>query len=111
MADNQKPNTLVLDPEKGFALEYVQDPKGHLWRYGRNLVYLVRRVGETLSPIDLPQKMGEPPEKLYRALHWKKEAAILFTLQNPLLEKLKTIGIYVLIAVLLFFIFLIFSSI
>lgn len=110
MGNKKELNTLVLDPAEGFDLEHIENPQGHLWHYGKNLVYLMKRIDKILSPVDLPPKMGEPPEKLYRALHWKKEAVILFTLQNPLLEKLKTIGIYVLIAVLLFFIFLIFSS-
>jgi len=116
MDKKQIPNTMVLDLKKGFGLEYVQDPKGRLWRYGKSRVYLMKRSygtngdNGTLVPYELPLKMGEPPEKLYRALHWDKEAEILFTLRNLLLEKLKVIGIYLLIGIELLFLFLIFSS-
>jgi hypothetical protein len=113
----RNPNTLVLDPKKGFGLEYIQEPKGRLWNYGKRRVYLMKRSygtngdhAETLEAYELPQKMGETPEKLFRALFWDKEAEILFTLRNLLLEKLKVIGIYVLIAIELLFLFLIFSS-
>ena len=113
----EKFNALVLDPKEGFAPEYVKEPRGkdktlgRQWHYGKDLFYLVRRTnGDTLVPVELPPKMGETPEKLYRALFWEKEAEILFTLRSTLLEKLKLIGMYVLIGILLFFIFLIFSS-
>lgn len=106
----EETNTMVLDPDKGFALERVDEPKGRLWHYGKQLVYLMKRVNNELLPVEIPAEIGEPPEKLYRALFWEKEADILFTLRSPLLEKLKLIGMYVLIGVLLFFIFLVFSS-
>jgi hypothetical protein len=106
----EKFNTLVLDPVKGFARENVEKPEGRQWRYGRQLVYLMQRCNGTMTPVELPQKIGETPEKLYRALFWEKEAEILFTLRNTMLEKLKLIGMYVLIGILLLFIFLIFSS-
>jgi len=106
----EKFNTLVLDPVKGFALEYVDKPEGRQWHYGRQLVYLMQRCNGTMTSVELPPKMGETPEKLYRALFWEKEAEILFTLRNTMLEKLKVLGMYALIGILLLFIFLIFSS-
>jgi hypothetical protein len=113
-------NTIVLDSKDGLALEHVDKPQGRLWRYGKSMVHLMRRhngvraEGETntaiLEAISLPAKMGETPEKLFRALFWEKEAEILFTLRNTLLEKLNTIAMFVLIGILLLFTFLIFSS-
>ena len=92
---------MVLDPVKGFALEHVENPQGRQWRYGKSLVHLVKRVEEggveKLIPVELPLEMGIPPEKLYRALFWDKLAGILFTVTSSLLEKLKVIGMYVLI--------------
>jgi uncharacterized membrane protein len=88
----------------------VEKPEGHQWRYGKQLVYLMQRNNGTMSSYELSPKMGETPEKLYRALFWEKEAEILFTLRNTFLEKLKVIGMYVLIGILLLFIYLIFSS-
>lgn len=110
-------NTLVLDQVKGYGLEYVKEPKGHQWGYKGKSVFLMKRVyagGDpdgTLESVELPQKMGQSPKKLFRALFWDKEAAVLFTLQNLLLEKFKVVGMYVLIGVLLFTIYLIFTSI
>jgi len=103
-------NTMVLDPEKGFALEHVEEPKGRLWRYGRSSIYLMKRNGDSLEVFVPSSAIGETPEKLYRALFWEREAMILFTLHSQLLEKLKIIGMYVLIGVLLLLIYLIFSS-
>jgi hypothetical protein len=104
-------NTLVLDPEEGFAFEHVDNPPGRQWHYGKSLVHLVKKHKDgTLEAVELPAKMGEPPEKLYRALFWDKEAEILFTLHSPLLEKLKLIGMYLLVGILLLFIFLVFTS-
>jgi hypothetical protein len=111
MSKKQIYNTMVIDPEKGFALEDITDPPGRKWYYGKDLVALVKRNADgVLAPIELPEKMGETPEKLYRALFWDKEANILFTLVNPLLEKLKLVGMYVLIGILLFMMFLISQS-
>jgi hypothetical protein len=103
-------NTMVLDPVEGFALEHVEKPEGRLWRYGRSFVYLMKKNGDILEAFEPPSDMGETPEKLYRALFWEKEAEILFTLHSQLLEKLKLIGMYLLIGILLLLIFLIFSS-
>jgi len=103
-------NTMVLDLGKGFALEHVEEPKGRLWRYGRSSIYLMERNGDSLEAFAPPSGIGETPEKLYRALFWDKEAEILFTLSSQLLEKLKLIGMYILIGILLLLIFLVFSS-
>lgn len=104
------PNTLVLDTEAGYGLEYIKKPKGRLWRYGKLWVYAMRRHNSALEPVVLPEKLGILPETLYRALSWEKESDILFTIRNTLAEKLTLFGIYILIGILLFFMYLIFSS-
>ena len=110
-------NALVLDPVKGYGLEHIARPKGHQWGYKGKSVFLMKRVyadgdpGGTLEAIELPPKMGQSPQKLFRALFWDKEAAVLFTLQNLLLEKFKVVGMYVLIGIMLLVIYLIFTSI
>jgi hypothetical protein len=111
-------NTLVLDPVKGYGLEHVDEPRGNRWNYKGKSVFLMKRIykgdgsGEgVLEPFELPKDMGDSPRKLFRALIWDREVAILFSLQNPLLEKFKVIGMYVLIGILLLMIYLIFSSV
>jgi hypothetical protein len=110
--DSNPLNTLVIDPEKGYGLEHVDKPKGRLWRYGKLRVYLMlRRNGDdTLEPLELPQGLTELPEKLYRGLFWDKETEILYSMRSPWLEKLNLLGTYILIIVLLFFMYLIYSS-
>ena len=110
-------NALVLDQVKGYGLEHVAEPKGHQWGYKGKSVFLMKRVyadgnpDGTLEPVDLPPKLGQSPKKLFRALFWDKEAAVLFSLQNLLLEKFKVVGMYVLIGILLLVIYLIYNSI
>ena len=104
-----RPNALVIEPDKSFGLEYVEEPKGRRWLYGGQWVHLMVRRNDQLTALGLPMKLGTLPEKLYRALFWK-EAEILFSLQSTLLEKLHLVGIYVLIGILLFFIYLMYDS-
>jgi len=118
MRDKKKQlNTLVLDQVKGYGLEHIEKPKGHQWGYKGKSVFLMKRVyagsnpNGTLESVELPAKMGRSPKELFRALSWDKEASVLFTLQNLLLEKFKVVGMYVLIGILLFTIYLIFTSI
>jgi hypothetical protein len=64
-----------------------------------------------LKAFELSKELGDSPRKLYRALTaWKKLVPLIFGLLNPIWGKLKTIGMYVLIAILLLVIYLIFSS-
>ena len=118
MGDKQgQLNAMVLDQVKGYGLEHVDEPKGHQWGFKGKSVFLMKRVyddgnpGGILESVELPPKMGQSPKKLFRALFWDKEAAVLFTLQNLRLEKLKVIGMYVLIGILLLSIYLIYTSI
>ena len=118
----QAPNALIIDRERGWYLDKVasnriSEPFGHLWRFGKHVVYsleLVRNKGEpvveTLRPFGPANTIGILPDKGYRALFWK-EAEILFTLENTLLDKLNLVGMYVLIAILLFFAYLLINSI
>jgi hypothetical protein len=115
--EQEQLNTMVFDPRKGYGLEHVDNPVGHQRRFGKKSVFVMKRVyagvdddAGTLEPVNLPPKMGISPKKLFRALHWEKETAILFALQNPLLEKLKVAGMYALIGILILTLYLIFSS-
>jgi len=103
-------NALILDPVEGFGLEHIKNPKGHLWLYGERRVHLLKRIDDGLEPVELPDKIEDLPEQLYRALSWDKETKVLFTVSSSLLDKFNAFGAYVLIAILLFFIFIIFGS-
>ena len=104
-------NTLVIDLEKGFDLEHIKKPEGPKWLYGDRYVHLmVRHADDKLAVLMAPQGMDEPPERLYRALHWDEIVKPLFGKKSDWLEKLK-IGLLVgLFVGILFFIFLILSS-
>lgn len=122
-------NVLIVEPLVGWYLAHLDEPTvaglyGRRWRYGNLWVYLLLKKEkvippknegdapttiESLTPIEIPEKLGQLPDKLYRALFWK-EGEILFSLRNTLLEKLNTFSTYVLIAILLFFVYLIYSS-
>jgi len=123
-----RPNAIIVEPPLGWYLAHLDEPVvgqyGRQWRYGNLWVYLLLKKTEvippkveedapitieSLTPIGIPQKLGQLPDKLYRALFWK-EGEILFSLRNTLLEKLNTFSMYILIAILLFFIYLIYSS-
>jgi hypothetical protein len=112
-------NTLVLDPVKGYGLEHVDAPRGNQWSYKRKSVFLMKRVyngGDSeegvLEVFELPKDLGDSPSKLYRGLvYWDKVIPIIFNLQNPIWEKLKTVAMYVLAGILLLVIYLIWSSI
>jgi hypothetical protein len=104
-------NALVFDDE-GFKLEHIDEPEGRLWRYGKQWVYaMLRKSDGSLKPFELPKKLDDLPERLYRALYWDNETGILFMMKNTLMEKLSLFGTYILIGALLFFMYLIYSSI
>jgi hypothetical protein len=112
-------NTLVLDPRKGYGLEHVDAPRGNQWSYKRKPVFLMKRTynnGDSeegiLEVFELPKDLGDSPGKLYRGLvYWDKIVPIIFSLQNPIWEKLKIVAMYVLSGILLLVIYLIWSSI
>ena len=121
-------NALIVSQHEGFYLTHVDEEApgqyGRRWRYGNLWVFLLQKKREviepkgdgdspttleTLVPIEIPKKLGQLPDKLYRALFWK-EGEILFSLRNTLLEKLNTFSVYILIGILLFFIYLMYNS-
>jgi len=86
------------------------------WHYGGQWVYLLERRDGVLQSVHL-QMMVEaakedaiPPDRLYRALNWK-EVEILFKIPEGLLEKLNLALTILLIGILLFFCFLVYSTI
>ena len=117
----ERPNTLVVDHRLGLGLEYIKEPPGHRWRYGKNLVYCVARLYEDhkengsppttkLIAVEPPAVIETLPEKLYRATHWKREAKPLFGVAPTWLDKFNMGLTVALILGLMFFIFLIFDS-
>jgi hypothetical protein len=106
---NKEPNTLVVDPVKGWGLEYIEESEGNLFRYGDRSVYFMSRVKGELKPINRPANIDTQPEKLYRALMWP-EVKELFKLDTSLMEKLQIGATIALVAVMLFFVFLILSG-
>jgi len=109
-----KANALVIDLLKGWGLEYIEaEPVGGFSYYKGQPVHLMVRTykdGEAvLNPYVRPDKMECLPEKLYRALHWD-ECKLLFSVKSTLLEKLQVGATIALVVILLFFAFLILSS-
>jgi hypothetical protein len=119
-AGKRKLNTLVLDPNEGFGLEHVDNPKGHRRNYKGKPVFVMERVYQdnstsisdaALKVFEIQKDPGESPRKLYRGLTaWSKLTPIIFSLKNPLWETIKTVGLYVLDGALLLVIWLMYSS-
>jgi len=107
---NRIPNTLVVDPTKGWYVTHRDEPPGRRWDYKGVSVALVLQAGEEMVPIEPPAKPGDPPDKLYRAVNWP-EAKQLFGMKPTLLEKLNIAASYGLIIVMFFFLFLTFASV
>lgn len=113
-SNNHIPNTLVIDHKEGIHREYIEEPKGGKWNLEGGKVYLMAKVyketGTELIAVEPDDVIHVLPEKLYRAIHWKREAKPLFSNQPSLLDKINTgLTIFLVIALLLF-IFIIFSS-
>jgi len=73
-------------------------------------VGLVLQDGDDMKAIEPPEKPGDPPDKLYRAVNWP-EAKQLFGMKPTLLEKLNVVASYGLIGLMCFFLFLSFASV
>lgn len=103
-----RPNTLVVDPDQGWGLEYIEKPAGKIFKYNDSPVYFMSRVDGELKEILRPDTIDTQPEKLYRALNWP-ECKELFKLDTSMFEKLQVGAAIGLVVVLLFFIYLIIS--
>ena len=125
-----KPNALVMDVSSAqptFGMEYIAQPKGKLWLYRDQWVYWLKsttKVDETVNKENgegtgnafveyeeiTPQKsIDYPPESLYEGLNWP-EANILFALKPNFMEKVNMVLMVVFAGLLLFFGYLIISS-
>jgi hypothetical protein len=107
--NNKKPNVLIIDSKEGWYLDYIDNPEGNLYGYKDLSVALMISHEGVLKPYVRLQDIDTLPEKLYRALHWM-ECKILFTVKMSTLEKLQAGATIALVAILLFFIYLIMSS-
>jgi hypothetical protein len=109
----EEQNALVYDVKTGLGLETLKEEelKGRRWQYGNQYVCFMERDADgALKAVEVSQGIdGLMPEDLYQALFWK-EQAILFSIAETLLEKVKTLGMFVLIGILILFLFLIFNS-
>lgn len=104
------PNALVVDVNKGWGFEYVENPSGKLRRFGERVVYyMIRDKDSTLKPRVRPEAIDTQPEKLYRALNWP-EVQELFKLNPSLMDKLQTGATVALVGIMIFFIFLVLSE-
>lgn len=106
--DDPEDNALVADLDKGLGLEYVKPDEcmGRRWRYGSDMVYLMKRDFSNVLTAILPQlKPTDSPEKLFRALY-DSTAEILYSLESPLWTKGRLTGLYVVLGIGLFILFL-----
>ena len=116
-----EPNTMVLDPDKGRYLTYINwgdEKPGNPRRYEKGEYYLVKKpryqVQEDYSEVSIESNISDPirevgfytiqippnigilPEALFRALH-DEISQILFELPASTWQKLGTTGMYLLI--------------
>jgi len=106
----------VFDAVEGITDEWGE-PVGRPWLLKGKTVYLAKHKGDELVPYDPLQewreakRMGKAhsPEALYDAITWPEIKGV-YRLGSSLLEKLNTGLLVVLIGILCFFIFLIYSS-
>lgn len=106
----KEPNALVVDVNKGWGFEYIEEPSGKLRRCGDKAVYyMIRDKDGNLKPKTRPETIDTQPEKLYRALNWP-EVPELFKLNPSLMDKLQTGATIALVGIMIFFIFLILSE-
>ena len=107
---------IIFDAEEGITEEWGK-PVGRPWFPKGKVVYLAKRKGDELVPYDPLQdwrmakriSQAHSPEALYDAITWPEIKGV-FRLGSNLLEKLNTGLLVVLIGILCFFIYLIYSS-
>jgi hypothetical protein len=120
--------TLVLDPYIGWDIEDLTEKHGDPWNYNGKWVYLVKRDKEgsyhiydpyIMTPEEIEENRETKkekeiaeiilPDELARAALWP-ERQVLFSQVNTRLAKVRTGLMIALVGVLIFFIYLIFSS-
>ena len=107
---------LIFDAEEGIEVEW-REPVGKPWLLMGKVVYLAKHNGEALLAYDPLQEWraakrigkAHSPEALYDAITWP-EIKRVYRLGTNLLEKLNAGLLVVLIGILCFFIYLIYSS-
>lgn len=104
-------NSFVWDVRQGWGFEFIECPVGPIKFFDGRPVQACARLGDgSLVPIERPKNLDTPPEKLYRAINWKSETTVLFSMKQELLEKLQMGGIAVIIVIMLFFAFVLVNS-
>jgi hypothetical protein len=105
----REPNTIILDPVKGWGCTWRENPPGEPLEYKGRLVHLCYPDAEgALKPVELPPKvLGELPEDLYQARNWPQMQPI-FGQVRTMLEKLQAgmwLGALGILALLVFLMF------
>lgn len=105
--DRHEPNTVILDPDRGWGLTYRDNPPGEPLRYRGRLVHLCTLDSDkNLRAVELPPKLaGQLPEDLYLARNWPEVKAI-FGVTRSMLEKLQMGGWIAIVGILGFTMFL-----
>ncbi len=115
-APQAQQQVLIFDAEKGITVE-GGEPVGRPWLLKGKTVYLAKHKGDELVPYDPLQEWrgdkrigkAHSPEALYDAITWREISGV-YRLGSSLLEKLNAGLLVVLIGILCFFIYLIYSS-
>lgn len=106
-----KPNSFVWDVRQGWGFEFIECPVGPIKFFDGRPFHACARLGDgSLVPIERSKTLDTTPEKLYRAINWKAETNVLFSMKQALLEKLQIGGIAVIIVIMLFFAFVLVNS-
>jgi len=104
----REPNTVILDPVKGWGCAFRENPPGEPLDFHGLPVHLCYLDGETLMAVELPPKvLGQLPEDLYQARNWP-EVRPIFGVVRSALEKIQAgmwlgaLGILALVVFLMF---------
>lgn len=114
--DNGKGSATVLIMDEAGIRLGKHKPVGTVWRFRGENVYVARIDGDQLvefNPLAHTTNGNRPkytPEDLFDAIHWH-EVKVIYHIAPSVLNKLNTGLIIALVGILLFFIFLLFSSI
>ncbi len=104
----REPNTVILDPVKGWGCTWRENPPGEPLEFHGLPMHLCYLDGETLKAVEQPPKvLGQLPEDLYQARNWP-EVRPIFGVVRSTLEKLQagmwlgTLGTLALLVFLMF---------